>query len=526
MTDKKISSELLSLLSKTVIHQAQRVKELYFSLQNTFTDQRSFEHFEQAVTCYAEAAEQFSDTTHIEIANKLKQTLTNASKTALNELERSAIHQLIQKIENLGLRESDVLEASKNKKPRYFFAGQHNEIHQRLLKKLLYFNINCHWLDLKHLDDELLIEQPNLLLFDSSLLQDEAFSNLLIKRKQLVGYTNIGLYYGTFPNSKIRAKALRKNVDLINNYNFPSLIETLNKKSHIKQDKDISLFILEPKSEYHSVLRNYSEQSDFNLHRFTSIYTLIDELNHEQVDAILIAPHSYQESDISIASFIRQQNVHVHIPIISIDSSKREHEEEHYLPIIGIKVDDTCNIQKFRESLLSKIEHTNEIKNLISKDHLTGLLSHRFFINNISLQLSSNPDKEMTLIMLDIDHFKKVNDKHGHQTGDSVLQTLSLYLQQHLRYTDPIGRYGGEEFAILLDVEENQAFNIIDKIRQDFASFEHMASLGNFKVTLSCGLARWRNQSIKLLVQQADKALYQAKQGGRNRCIIYKDEES
>lgn len=526
MTEKKVSPDLINILSKTVIHQAQRVKELWSTLLEPSATQSSIEHFDQAIFYYVHAAEQFNDLPHIEIANQIKNIRENGSKQTLDEVETRRINEIIQKLKQLGLRESDLVDTSQNrkKKPVYFFAGEHSNKNKELLEKLQQFNIQCTWIGTESLPNPNITTDPSLFLFDCNLLKEEHYANFLTQRAKQKNQINIALYNRTFPPAEIRTKVLKANADLLDIYDFPELIRTLNKKSHLKKDTDICLFLLQSEAHESANIQRYLENSSFNLITFTKVENLIEELNEQQVDAVIITPEAYQLNQLPIAQLIKQQSTQIHLPIINIDTNPKD-KKDHNQPLIGTQVDDNCDLEKFKLSLLKQIDQSEILKNLISQDRLTGLYTHSFFLNKARLALKKHTDSDMTLIMIDIDHFKSVNDQYGHQVGDSVIQNLSLYLRQNLRYNDPVGRYGGEEFAVLLDTDENQALNVIDKIRAGFSEFEHTHTT-SFKITFSCGLASWKNQGLEKLVEQADSALYQAKQQGRNCCKIYNHKES
>jgi diguanylate cyclase (GGDEF)-like protein len=125
--------------------------------------------------------------------------------------------------------------------------------------------------------------------------------------------------------------------------------------------------------------------------------------------------------------------------------------------------------------------------------------------------------------MIDIDHFKSVNDTYGHPAGDRVIKNLSRLLKQRLRGADVIGRYGGEEFALALpDTPVEVAQNVINNLRESFAAIEQHAGNKTFHTTFSAGVAEFSSQRPPLLdaealLKAADEALYVSKHGGRNR---------
>jgi diguanylate cyclase (GGDEF)-like protein len=127
----------------------------------------------------------------------------------------------------------------------------------------------------------------------------------------------------------------------------------------------------------------------------------------------------------------------------------------------------------------------------------------------------------LAFAMLDLDAFKGVNDAHGHAAGDRVLRNLARVLQHRLRRTDVIGRWGGEEFAVVLpDTTLEVAARVLEDIRERFAAMPQEAGRQTIHVSLSCGLAAYPDFGEPLaLVDAADQALYAAKRLGRNRCV-------
>jgi diguanylate cyclase (GGDEF)-like protein len=124
--------------------------------------------------------------------------------------------------------------------------------------------------------------------------------------------------------------------------------------------------------------------------------------------------------------------------------------------------------------------------------------------------------------MIDIDHFKQVNDTYGHPVGDRVIKSLSRLLKQRLRETDVVGRYGGEEFAVIMsNTDGDAAMKVLDEMRAAFSCLQHLADGKEFFATFSCGIADVAlfSDAIKL-GDSADKALYEAKHAGRNRVVL------
>jgi diguanylate cyclase (GGDEF)-like protein len=179
-----------------------------------------------------------------------------------------------------------------------------------------------------------------------------------------------------------------------------------------------------------------------------------------------------------------------------------------------------------REAIRKDIQHALErrTKTLLLQatiDPLTGL-HNRLSLNDalaMEIDRSIRHESSFSIIMFDVDHFKRVNDTHGHLAGDSVLVRLSLLAQNALRSSDLLARWGGEEFVVLLrDHRAEVASNVAQKLRATFA----LADFGCIgQVTCSFGVAEFEpGDSAETLVGRADAAMYQAKHGGRNRVAI------
>ena len=133
----------------------------------------------------------------------------------------------------------------------------------------------------------------------------------------------------------------------------------------------------------------------------------------------------------------------------------------------------------------------------------------------------SGATKSLTVAMLDIDHFKSINDTYGHPVGDEVIRGLAWLLKGRLRTSDMIGRYGGEEFLVALpDVSPAKAWEVINRIREDFSSLPHAHASGALFASFSAGLASVPDfDSAAALTEAADNALLEAKRLGRNRVM-------
>jgi two-component system cell cycle response regulator len=174
---------------------------------------------------------------------------------------------------------------------------------------------------------------------------------------------------------------------------------------------------------------------------------------------------------------------------------------------------------------LSRAFLHEDIKHMATTDGLTGLYNHRHFQERLSQEfrrLSRYP-RPLSLLILDIDFFKKVNDSYGHPAGDAVLKNVALILKKIVRETDIPARYGGEEFAALLtDTDKRGAEQVADRLRKNIMESLFRVDSKGIHITVSIGVATYPSdaKTKESLIELADRALYRAKEEGRNRVVL------
>jgi diguanylate cyclase len=184
-------------------------------------------------------------------------------------------------------------------------------------------------------------------------------------------------------------------------------------------------------------------------------------------------------------------------------------------------------VYRYTEYLCEVVEFYNKLKNEATVDFLTGLNNVRQFdksFNSVSQQ-AIRRGESLSLLFLDIDYFKKVNDTYGHSSGDIILKGLADILKDTCREFDIVSRNGGEEFSVLLlDCSDSNAVRIAERIRKNIESNKFYISNGtSICVTISIGVSTYPGvtNDIDMLVENADLALYQAKRTGRNKVVLY-----
>jgi diguanylate cyclase (GGDEF)-like protein/PAS domain S-box-containing protein len=169
-------------------------------------------------------------------------------------------------------------------------------------------------------------------------------------------------------------------------------------------------------------------------------------------------------------------------------------------------------------------ERERRLTELAATDPLTGLPNRRSFLaclDTVLMDVQREPTRNSALLMIDIDHFKRVNDIHGHQIGDQVLRHAAQLIRSSLRQHDRAGRLGGEEFAVLLDdVDVETALVLAERLRSKLETNPATTDAGAVAVTISLGLSIVHGEDPARVLGEADAALYRAKRSGRNRVCV------
>jgi diguanylate cyclase (GGDEF)-like protein len=227
-----------------------------------------------------------------------------------------------------------------------------------------------------------------------------------------------------------------------------------------------------------------------------------------------------------LVRYLRQDERHAALPVIFLTT-----DGQLQARIETAKVGGDDHLLKpvppplLLSAVAARLERSRFLKSLLDRDGLTRLLTHTAFLERARAALAlkqRHPGKLSAWVMIDLDHFKAVNDKYGHPVGDRVLGALSALLRRRLRQADTIGRYGGEEFAVLIeDLAEADTTRLISRLLEEFAAIEHQVpGGGSFRCTFSAGVAMLEeSMDLDSWKKTADDALYAAKAAGRRRVI-------
>jgi diguanylate cyclase (GGDEF)-like protein len=250
----------------------------------------------------------------------------------------------------------------------------------------------------------------------------------------------------------------------------------------------------------------------------------LDQFYAEPPDLVLMDVQMPVVNGIELARIIRQSRRYLSIPIVFLSA---EQDVQRQMEARRFGGDDFVVKPIEPARLVSVVrlraERASAVRSVMERDSLTGLLNHARFKDRLvhELERCARTGAELSVAMIDLDRFKQVNDTYGHLVGDRVIRALSSALTTGLRKIDIVGRYGGEEFGvILLDTAPHAAEVAIDKLRAEFCEIELDASSRRFRSSFSAGIAgSLRHPSAERIIAAADSALYAAKKWGRNRVV-------
>ena len=246
---------------------------------------------------------------------------------------------------------------------------------------------------------------------------------------------------------------------------------------------------------------------DVNMPEKSGMDWLRDIVKNQSAPVVMLTGASNEE----IAAQSIQEGACGYIPKSSLSANK-------LLNAIDSALDKWQRLQQSRANM-------EEIERLVKYDTLTGLLNRRSILERLNeyLNYSLRYHENFSIIMLDIDHFKNVNDSYGHLVGDDVLESIAEMITNSLRKTDIAGRYGGEEFIIILPhTNLSTGKQIAERIRCNIESARMTANCDLcFSVTISQGLSCLKkHDTTTSLISRADDALYKAKSNGRNKVEV------
>lgn len=392
-----------------------------------------------------------------------------------------------------------------------------------------YFGYNvCNFLRIKELQDTLAHSFPSAIIADIMSLKgtDPGIKTIKeIKQAYEIEMPIIFISANDDFESRLQAVSAGGNAYFTKPVDVSTLVDKLDTLTSPGISEIYRILVIDDEPElaaYHAMILKSAGMT-------TSIITVPEKIMEQVIefrpDLVLMDVYMPGCNGMELAKVIRQKETFVSIPIVFLSS---ETDIDKQLQAMSLGGDDfltkPIQAEHLVSAVTSRVERARILRSFMIHDSLTGLLTHTRIKEQMDIEIAraERQRSKLAFALIDIDYFKKVNDTYGHPTGDRVIKSLSRLLKQRLRKIDIVGRYGGEEFAVILvDTDGTAAVEILEKIRNDYARIHHRCGNEDFSSTFSCGIASYpvcRYSSE--LNDAADKALYEAKHRGRNRIVL------
>ena len=369
--------------------------------------------------------------------------------------------------------------------------------------------------------------QPDILIMDVLFAEEGENATEVLTARPILNSLGCPLIFvssqGGFP-SRVRAARLGAEGYFLKPLDVPRLVERLEYVVERRRASPQRVLIVDDDVNLAEHFRLVLCGAGMEVEVLSNPQEIIDRVSSFRPELILMDMHMPEYSGADLAGVIRQHDNWIGLPIVYLSS---ETNFDKQVLALSHGADDFLTKPIPDAHLIAavrvRVDRSRQLADQITKDGLTGLLKHASIKEAAEVEVlrSQRSETAVTFAMLDIDHFKTVNDTHGHAVGDLVIKSIATLLRQRLRKSDLIGRYGGEEFlAVLPECDIKFARQILEDIRTRFAALQFSSTGQSFNCSLSAGLAcsieNPEADSAELIIL-ADRALYAAKRNGRNR---------
>ncbi|KFE43450.1 response regulator [Pseudomonas congelans] len=516
--------------AQRVIHQARQILETWQRLQKAEWSVVDMAELKESTQRLSRFAERFEQAEHSALAQEISEALdaVEANRGRLNSRVITDLNRLMQRLSRIGLRHGDRFEQTALpplRKPVYV-ALQDHERAERLAKQLEFFGLAA--LSLHHVAE---FQRAMAQRHPAAIVMDVDFSGSG-KGLELASQAQEGLeqklpllfFSLNETDTPTRLAAVRAGGEefLTGALEASSLLEKIEVLTCVAQYEPYKVLIIDDSRAQALHTERVLNAAGIVTRVLLDPIQAMSELAEFQPDLIILDMYMPGCTGTELAKVIRHNDRYVSVPIIYLSA---EDDQDKQLDAMSEGGDDFLTKPIKPRHLITTVRNraarARNLKARMVRDSLTGLYNHTHILQlleDCSFR-SRREGKPLCFAMLDIDHFKRVNDSHGHPMGDRVIKSLALFLKQRLRKTDFIGRYGGEEFAIVMpDTDIQSAHKVLDDIRHRFAEIHYPAQPADLFCTFSAGVVSLgANDDSLSLASQADTALYRAKHAGRNR---------
>lgn len=417
----------------------------------------------------------------------------------------------------------------KNIKKPIYIVDDDNNLAIAMASQITNFGYNVQVFTRIHeLEKAVAQEVPSAIIMDIIFPEgDFAGTDIITKIRQTSKEKIPVIFISVNDSIEARLRAVRADCDgyFVKPVDIYALIDSLNSLTAPEDTEPYRILIVDDEPELARFYSLILQQAGIMTSLVTRPLEAIQQVAEFNPDLILMDVYMPDCSGIELARIIRQLPKYISIPIVFLSV---ERDIDRRLVAMGYGGDDflTKPIQPVHliSAVTIRAKRSRELKNLMVRDSLTGLFNHSKLIDYLDRELAAanRNASRLAFAMIDIDNFKAVNDTYGHITGDFVLKSVSRLLQDRLRKSDIVGRYGGEEFTvILINTDGETAEKIINELGNSLRKIRYKACDTEFSITFSCGIATFPacGTADKLIIA-ADDALYRAKNAGRDRIVL------
>lgn len=380
--------------------------------------------------------------------------------------------------------------------------------------------------DLEQLKNAVTNSPPDVLVMDMMFPDHPIGGAETIRELQKKGYELPVIFISSQNDFNNRLAAVRagSSAYFVKPVNVTEICSALDTLTHVVTPDPYRVLIVDDDHHLSELYSSILESAGMATMTVNNPLQILEPLLEFKPDLVLTDMYMPGCNGMELAKVIRQIGSSFSIPIIYLSSETDLGKQFQALRTGG---DEFLTKPITPENLIAAVAgragRMKTIRSFMVRDSMTGLYNHsttKEFLESEMIKAQRSGD-EVCFAMIDVDKFKSVNDTYGHQMGDQVLITLARLLQQRMRKTDIIGRYGGEEFAVVLtNCSLETAVQIMDQLRENFSALRFPVGDSSFASSFSAGVASLSGFSdVDNICKAADKALYAAKEAGRNRVL-------
>ena len=532
MTEQEDPSRerLKNHFAQRVTHQARQILEIWQRLQTNQWSPAGLAELDDANLRLLRFAERFEQPEHSELARAIDLTLRDmaANQSRLNSPIITELNRLMQRLSRTGLRQGDLaanISLPPLRKPVYILL-QDLERADRLARQLEFFELSAQSFSSPAGFRLAMTERhPAAIVMDVDFAG--AGVGLTLAAEAQIGLEQklpllfFSLHEADTPTRLAAVRAGGQGF-LTGTLEASSLMEKIEVLTCVAQYEPFKVLIIDDSRAQALHAERLLNGAGIVTRTLIDPIQAMTELAEFQPDLIILDMYMPGCTGTELAKVIRHNDRYVSVPIIYLSA---EDDMDKQLDAMSEGGDDFLTKPIQPRHLITTVRNraarARHLKARMVRDSLTGLYNHTHILQLLEdcTFRARRENRPLSFAMLDLDHFKHVNDGYGHPMGDRVIKSLALFLKQRLRKTDFIGRYGGEEFAIVMpDTDQESAHKVLNQIRQRFAEIHYPAQPVDLSCSFSAGVVQMHGDADSLLMaSQADEALYRAKNNGRNQ---------